>query len=162
MNVIHNIPPIYNNSSKILILGSFPSVKSREKVFFYSHPQNRFWIIMERLFGVSFESIDDKKEFLLSQHIALWDVIASCSIKGSSDVSIAAAIPNDVNIILDSADIKHILCNGSKSFELYMKYIYPKAGIMPYKMPSTSPANASWSLDRLISSWKMVLDLLAS
>ena len=121
--VKHEIPPVYDKNSKILILGSFPSVKSRENQFFYYHPQNRFWKVLSGVVGCDIPvTIDDKKEFLLNNNIAVWDVIASCEIEGSSDSSIKNVVVNDLNKIIDTCDIKQIFCNGGKSFELYKKY----------------------------------------
>ena len=118
--VKHEIPPVYDKNSKILILGSFPSVKSRENQFFYHHPQNRFWKVLSGVVGCDIPvTIDDKKEFLLNNNIAVWDVIASCEIEGSSDSSIKNVVVNDLNKIIDTCDIKQIFCNGGKSFELY-------------------------------------------
>ena len=120
--VKHEIPPVYDKNSKILILGSFPSVKSRENQFFYHHPQNRFWKVLSGVVGCDIPvTIDDKKEFLLNNNIAVWDVIASCEIEGSSDSSIKNVVVNDLNKIIDTCDIKQIFCNGGKSFELYKK-----------------------------------------
>ena len=121
--VKHEIPPVYDKNSKILILGSFPSVKSRENQFFYHHPQNRFWKVLSGVVGCDIPvTIDDKKEFLLNNNIAVWDVIASCEIEGSSDSSIKNVVVNDLNKIIYTCDIKQIFCNGGKSFELYKKY----------------------------------------
>ena len=140
----------------MLILGSFPSVKSREGGFFYHHRQNRFWKVMEALFDYEFESIEDKKEFLHKEHIALWDVVRSCRIVGSSDSSIKDVVVNDLSLIFSSSDIKAVYTNGSRAFNLYMKYCYPSFGIKPFVLPSTSPANASWSFDHLLEAWSVV------
>ncbi len=157
----HNIDPVFSEDSKVLILGSFPSVKSRETAFFYGHPQNRFWKIIAALVNEDVpETIEQKKKLLLTNHIALWDVIESCEITGSSDQSISNVVPNDLNLILSKADIRKIFCNGSKSYDLYMKHIYPLTGIIPGKLPSSSPANAAFSLDRLIEKWKEIVDFL--
>jgi hypoxanthine-DNA glycosylase len=151
----HPIPPVYNENSKILILGSFPSVKSREQQFFYGHKQNRFWKVLAQILECPVPNdIEEKKEMLLNNNIALWDVIASCSITGSSDASITDVVPNDLSQILTTADIHAIYCNGNKAYELYQKYIYPTNKIPAIKLPSTSPANASYSLERLAGEWK--------
>ena len=153
-NQIHNISPVYDKSSRILILGSFPSVKSREVQFFYGHPQNRFWRLLALIFNEDIpKSTAEKKKLLISHKIAVWDVIASCDIAGSSDTSIKSVEPNDISIILKAADIKAIFCNGAKSFELYNKYIKPKTNIDALKLPSTSPANAACSLEKLYEKW---------
>ncbi len=146
--------PIYDKNSNILILGSFPSVKSREANFFYGHPQNRFWKVIAAVYNTSLpESRDEKTEFLLNNKIALWDTIDSCDIIGSSDSSIKNAVPTDINMILNFSDIKRIFCNGATSHKLYMKYCYPDTKAAAVKLPSTSPANAACSLDKLISIW---------
>ena len=156
-HVEHKIDPVYDKNSKILILGSFPSVKSRQQVFFYGHPQNRFWKVIAGVMGCSVpESIDEKKEMLLSHYVAVWDVIESCDIIGSSDSSIKDVKVNDFNRILDSADISKIYANGGKAYELYMKYAIEKTGRDIIKLPSTSPANAAWNLERLIDAWSII------
>ena len=159
--VTHPIPPLFDASSRILILGSFPSVKSREGLFFYHHPQNRFWKVLA---GVLEEpvpgSIEEKKIFLLKHRIALWDVIASCTIEGSSDSTIKNVVPNDLSWILSAADISRIFCNGGASFQYYKNYQEPRTGRAAVRLPSTSPANAAWSLDRLIREWAAIRDSL--
>lgn len=153
--IIHPIPPVYNSESKILILGSFPSVKSREVGFFYGHKQNRFWKVMAEIFSDTIpETVGEKKTFLLKNKIALWDVIASCDIEGSSDSSIKNVTVNDLNIILDNADIRKIFTNGKKASSLYEKYTYPKTNIKDVCLPSTSPANAAWSYEKLVNEWR--------
>ena len=161
-HVIHEIPPVYNKNSEILILGSFPSVKSREGQFFYHHKQNRFWKVLSAVVNdVLPETIDEKKEFLLRNHIAVWDVIASCDIEGSSDSSIKNAVPNDFSDILKAAPIRQIYTNGGTAYKLYHKYCEKTTGIKAVKLPSTSPANASYSLDRLIGKWKIIDDQMS-
>ena len=157
--VNHEIPPVYDGTSRVLILGSFPSVKSREGHFFYHHPQNRFWRLLAAPFGgVPTAAIEKKLTFLLRNYIAVWDVIASCEITGSSDSSIKNVVPNDLNRILDAADIRQIFCNGATSFNLYKKYCLPATNREAVKLPSTSPANAAFSLERLASLWAPVRD----
>lgn len=152
--IAHPISPIFNKNSKILILGSFPSVKSREEGFFYGHPQNRFWQVMAKVFGAQKpETIEEKKEFLLKNNIAVWDVIKSCDITGSSDSSIKNVIPNDLRVILNCATIEKIFVNGKKAEQLYKKYIQPDINREAVCLPSTSPANAAWNLDRLVEEW---------
>lgn len=150
----HPIKPVYDKHSKILILGSFPSVKSREEGFFYGHPQNRFWRVLSAVCKADTPAtIQEKRQFLLDNHIAVWDVIKSCDIVGLSDSSIKNVVPNDLNIILESADIKQIFVNGKKAEELYKKYIEPKIRREAICLPSTSPANAMWKHERLVEEW---------
>ena len=154
----HPIKPIYDKNSRILILGSFPSVKSREQMFFYGHPQNRFWKLLAALFETDLpETIEEKKAFLIKHHIAVWDVIASCDIIGSSDSTITNVIANDLTPILETANIQTIYVNGAKAFELYKKYIFPVTKKEAVKLPSTSPANAAYSLEKLKSEWSRIL-----
>lgn len=148
---------MYDKDSRILILGSFPSVKSREQQFFYGHKQNRFWRVLAQVFDCAVpESIEQKREMLLTHHVAVWDVIASCEIAGSSDASIRDVIPNDLSVILLQADIQAIYTNGGKAQELYRKYIFPVNGREAVSLPSTSPANAGYSLQRLVEAWKVI------
>ncbi len=153
-HIIHPIPPFYDKNSKILILGSFPSVKSREQKFFYGHPQNRFWKVISAVFDSDRpETISEKRAFLKRNHIALWDVIGSCDIEGSSDSSIVNAAANDISVILKNAKICGIFVNGKTAEKYYRKFIEPKTGMKAVCLPSTSPANAAWSEDKLIKSW---------
>ncbi|MBQ1453771.1 MAG: DNA-deoxyinosine glycosylase, partial [Ruminococcus sp.] len=123
-NIIHPIPPLYDENSRALILGSFPSVKSREAMFFYGHPQNRFWKLMALLFDADVPStVEEKKRLVLSHGIAMWDTIHSCTITGSSDSSIKDVVPNDLSVILNNSRVKRIFCNGAASHRLYQKYI---------------------------------------
>lgn len=150
----HPFPPLFDCDSRILILGSFPSVKSREENFFYGHPQNRFWKVMAAVLNEDVpQTIEDKKRLLLCHNIALWDSIASCEIEGSSDASIDKVIPNDLTPIFAAANIQAVFCNGKKAHELYRKHIEPLVGRKAICLPSTSPANASWSLDKLIKEY---------
>jgi len=152
---IHNIEPVFDNNSKILILGSFPSVKSREQQFFYGHPQNRFWNVISSLTNEELpKTIEEKKTLLLRNNIAVWDVIKLCDITGSSDSSITNVIPNDIYKILNVAQIKAIYANGDKSYSLFKRYFKELKVI---KLPSTSPANAQYSLERLIEEWKIII-----
>lgn len=154
---VHPIDPVYDERSRILILGSFPSVASREECFFYAHKQNRFWKVIASVFDRPVPAdIDEKKELLLTTGTAVWDVIRSCDITGSSDSSIRNVIPNDISEILGTAGIKEIYTNGKKAHSLYMKYIYPVTGREDVCLPSTSPANAAKSLDALIAEWKTI------
>jgi hypoxanthine-DNA glycosylase len=138
-------------------LGSFPSVKSREQQFFYGHKQNRFWKVMAQVLDCPVpETIPQKKEMLLTHHVALWDVIASCEITGSSDATIRNVKPNDLSLILKTAEIQAIYANGAKAFDLYQKYIFPVTKRKAEKLPSTSPANAGYSLERLVEAWRSI------
>jgi len=150
----HPFPPLFDKDSRLLILGSFPSVKSRETMFFYGHPQNRFWKVIASIFDEKVpSSIDEKRELILRNHLALWDVIAECEIEGSSDASIKNAKANDLSVILENAPIKKIIVNGKTAEKAYNKYIEPVTGIKAVVIPSTSPANAAWTLDRLVDAW---------
>ncbi len=152
--IVHPIPPLFDECSRILILGSFPSVKSREEGFFYGHKQNRFWKVVAAIFEEETPSdIDEKRTFLLRNHVALWDVIHSCDIEGSADSTIKNVTPNDLHRIMDKASIKAIFTNGKTSEKYYKKYIEPELAIKAICLPSTSPANAAWKLDRLIEMW---------
>ena len=153
----HPFGPLFGPDSRVLILGSFPSVRSREQNFFYGHPQNRFWKVVSALFGQEPPlTIPEKKELILSHHLALWDSIASCVITGSSDASIREVKANDLRIILDNAPIERIYCNGRTSHEMYEKYLLPVLGREAACLPSTSPANAQWSLEKLTAAWAVL------
>lgn len=157
VHVEHPFPPVWDRNSETLILGSFPSVKSREEMFFYGHPRNRFWTVISAVLGVEAPvSIEEKRAVLLENHIALWDVIASCDIYGSADSSIKNAVPNDIGLIVADSRIKKIFTNGAAADRLYRKYIFPVTGIEAVRLPSTSPANAAKSLDALIEEWSVI------
>jgi hypoxanthine-DNA glycosylase len=157
--LLHPIQPVYDQNSQILILGSFPSVKSRETAFFYGHPQNRFWKVLSSIYGETLPiTIPEKKEFLLRNGLALWDVIKSCTITGSSDASIKNVKPNDLGPILQTCRIQLIITNGKTADKLYRKYIEPVIGRSALCLPSTSPANAAWTLPRLTAAWKEGLE----
>ena len=157
MKEYHLIEPIYDKDSKILILGSFPSVKSREANFFYHHPQNRFWRVLAAVYqDIVPEEIADKKAFLKRHQIALWDVIASCNIKGSSDSSISDVEVNDLNMIIANSSVKHIYTNGNLADKLYHRYFDAIIDLPVTKLPSTSPANAAYSLDKLLIYWSVI------
>ena len=156
--IIHPIPPLYDKDSKILILGSFPSVKSREEAFFYGHKQNRFWKLLAGILSEKNpETVEEKKDFLHRNCIAVWDVIHSCDIIGSSDSSIRNVEPADLERILAVTGRVAILCNGGMSYKLYRKYQESRLGIPAVQLPSTSPANAAWNLERLSAAWGEVL-----
>ncbi len=153
-HVLHTFAPVWDENSRVLILGTFPSVKSREQNFYYGHPQNRFWKLLsiltkEKLPG----TVSEKKALLLRHHIALWDVIQSCDIIGSSDSSIRNVVPADIAGLLRKIPGLRIYANGEKAYRLYEKYCRESTGKEIVRLPSTSPANAAWSLERLAESW---------
>ena len=157
--LVHPFPPVYDAESEILILGSFPSVKSREIMFYYGHPQNRFWRVLAAVYNADVpQNIDEKARFLRQHHIALWEVLASCEIPGSADSSIKNAVPNDLSVILSRADIRRIYTNGKTSEKYYKRFSEEITGRGSVCLPSTSPANAAWSLDRLIGAWKVIVE----
>lgn len=157
----HPFPPLYDAESRILILGSFPSVKSREAMFFYGHPQNRFWRVLAALLGCDVpQSIAEKSAMLHRHHIALWDVIASCEISGSSDSSIKNVRPNDLRPILQGSQISAVFCNGQTAWRLYCRYQEAICNLHAVCLPSTSPANAACSLARLCEQWRVILSCL--
>lgn len=157
-HIVHPFGPIFNEESEILILGSLPSVKSREINFFYGHPQNRFWKMLSAVVGEDVpDTIDAKREMILRHHLALWDSIKECDIKGSRDSSIRNAVPNNINEIIKGSKIRKIICNGKSSGEVYRKYILPDTGIDAVVMPSTSPANAACTLEQLVYEWGKVI-----
>ena len=187
----HPFEPLYDAESRILILGSFPSVKSREQNFFYGHPQNRFWKVLANVFtdsgnvsgrgadtnahtsaATAFaeaalavpsnsvfvpQTIEEKRDFLLNHHVALWDVIYSCRIHGSSDASIRDAVPTDLRRIIGNSKVDRVFVNGQTAFKLYQKYQKKLISLPAAVLPSTSPANAAWSVERLTEAWKVIL-----
>ena len=155
--IAHPFPPFAPEGARVLILGSFPSVKSRESGFFYGHPQNRFWRVLARVFEDDVPlSVEERKAFLTAHGIALWDVISSCSIEGSSDSSIRDVEPNDIAALMADCEIRAVFTNGKTAQNLYDKYIKPTLGMTATCLPSTSPANAAWSVDRLVDTWRAV------
>ena len=157
-HIVHSFEPVYDKVSEILILGTLPSVKSRENNFYYGHKQNRFWKVLATLLKEPVpDTIEEKKAMLLAHRIALWDVIQSCDIKGSSDSSIKNVQPTDIGMILEKTNITRIYANGNKAGQLYKRYQFPVTGIEATVLPSTSPANATWSLARLCEAWKTIL-----
>ena len=156
-HIVHSFEPVYDKASEILILGTLPSVKSRENNFYYGHKQNRFWKVLATLLKEPVpDTIEEKKAMLLAHRIALWDVIQSCDIKGSSDSSIKNVTPTDLKQILDHCQIRQIYANGNKAGALYKKYQQPLTERDILVLPSTSPANAAWSLDRLYEKWSVI------
>ena len=159
--VSHTFAPVYDEHSEILILGSFPSIKSRENQFYYGHPQNRFWKLLARIFGEPVpESIEEKKSLLLRHGIALWDVVFTCDIKGSSDSSIKNAVPNDFSDILKAAPIRKIYTNGGTAYKLYHKYCEKVTGFEAVKLPSTSPANCRVSYEELYEAYSVIQEYI--
>lgn len=158
MLVYHTFEPVYDEKSEVLILGSMPSVKSREQGFYYGHPQNRFWKVIKEIVGASGEiaTIEDKKKLLYDNRIALWDVVYSCDIVGSSDSSIKNVTPNDIGAIIKESNISKIFANGKTAGNLYRKFVYPSTKIEIADLPSTSPANAAYSFDRLVEAWQII------
>ena len=157
----HPFPPLYDENSKVLILGSFPSVKSREQNFFYGHPQNKFWKVVSAVMDTDTPvTIEEKSDFLHENHIALWDVIASCDITGSSDSSIKNVVANDLTDIFKNADIRQIFVNGKTAEKYYNKYIRNTIGREAICLPSTSPANAGWSMKKLVEAWAVIKEHL--
>ena len=158
-HIVHSFEPVYDKASEILILGTLPSVKSRENNFYYGHKQNRFWKVLATLLKEPVpDTIEEKKAMLLAHRIALWDVIQSCDIKGSSDSSIKNVQPTDIGMILEKTNITRIYANGNKAGQLYKRYQFPVTGIEAMVLPSTSPANATWSLERLCEAWHVILE----
>ncbi len=161
VHVVHPFPPCYDKNSRILILGSFPSVKSREMGFYYGHPQNRFWKVLESIFKEEIkEDVPSRRNFLLRHQIACFDVIYECDITGSSDSSIENAICTDIRKILKESKITRILTNGKMAHRLYQKYMLEKVKIEDCCMPSTSSANAGCSLETLKSCYRKELEEL--
>lgn len=160
-HLTHTFDPVFDKDSKVLILGSFPSVKSRENNFYYGHPQNRFWKVLAQIFeeGIP-QTIGEKKAFLLKHNIPVWEVIESCTIIGSSDSSIKDVVVNDFSKVLENSAIETIYVNGGKAYELYHRYAEKQTGIQAIKLPSTSPANAAWSLERLCKDWIQIREMI--
>ncbi len=159
--VVHNIDPGFDERSRVLLLGTMPSPKSREVGFYYGHPQNRFWRVLAELFGeTSAQSIPEKCEMLLRHRIALWDVLASCEIEGASDASIRNARPNDLSCIFQAADIQAVFTTGTRAAKLYRQFCEPSTGMPCVALPSTSAANAHMNFDDLVKAYRVVLDFI--
>ena len=157
-HVAHGFDPVFDERSRVLVLGSFPSVRSRQVGFYYGHPQNRFWRVLERLYGQPVPpDTQGRRAFALRHGLALWDVLAACDIAGSSDASIRHAVPNDVPALLASGGIKRVFCNGQRAYVLYLRYLDAACGLPVAALPSTSAANAAWSLDRLTDAWRAIV-----
>lgn len=157
--VTHEFDAFFDKDSRVLILGTIPSPKSREQGFYYGHPQNRFWKVLADVLGEEFpQTVEERKVFLKRNHIALWDVLESCEIKGASDVSIRNAKPNDMNRILQVADIRAIFATGAKAAQLYKKLCFPECGVEAVRLPSTSPANCGCSYEKLREAYSQICD----
>ncbi len=155
---VHGIDPVCAPDAKILILGSFPSVASREAGFYYAHKQNRFFKVLPALFGEERPAdTNGKKEFLIRHGIALWDVIQSCDVEKSSDSSIRNVTPNGIAALIAGTDIKTVYLNGNTAAKLYEKYVLPSVSLPYLRLPSTSPANAAFSVERLVNEWSVIL-----
>ncbi len=157
----HNFEPIFDENSKVLILGTFPSVKSREQGFYYGHKQNRFWrVLADVLLEPIPQTVEEKRVMLLKNKIALWDVAASCEIVGSSDSSLKNVKANDIEKVLSVADIDQVFANGKTAARLYERMLYPKTQKPIVTLPSTSPANASYNFERLVEEWSEILPFI--
>jgi len=156
--VIHSFEPVYDENSKVLLLGTIPSPKSRENTFYYGHPQNRFWSVLKNVFSYTgnLSSVEDKRQFLLSKNIALWDVLSACDIEGADDASIKNPLPNDLNYIIQKSKIKQVFTTGAKAHTLYEKLSYPSTQIHAVKLLSTSPANCRYKLEELVADYSRV------
>lgn len=157
VKLLHLFPPVWNTESRVLVLGSFPSVKSRQEGFYYANPRNRFWPMLEAIYSTWLPDIAAKRAFLLEHNIALWDSIASCSIIGSADSTIEDAVANDIAMVTRGSKVERIITNGATSHRVYQRFIKPALGIEDICLPSTSPANAAFSLERLTGIWRAYL-----
>ena len=156
-SVIHPLPPLFDANSRVLILGTMPSPKSRQNGFYYAHPQNRFWRVLAGVFSCKVpQTVEQKKKLVLENGLALWDVIAECEITGSADTSIKSVKPNDIAGIIEKTAVSRIFVNGKTAEKYYIRYIEKTVGQKAICLPSTSPANAAWSLDRLINAWQII------
>ena len=156
--IVHDIPPLYDAESRVLLLGSLPSPASREAHFFYGHPRNRFWPVLAAVLGEKTpETIEEKREMCHKHHIALWDTIAKCDIAGASDASVRNAEPNDIGRLLRESRIERIFATGAKAGELYRRLIEPQTHVPVTVLPSTSPANAAWTFERLVEAYRVIL-----
>lgn len=157
--VTHEFPAFFDRDSRVLILGTIPSPKSREQGFYYGHPRNRFWKMLSQVFGEAEpDSLEEKKMLLKRHHIALWDVLASCTIRGAEDASIRDVVPNDMNVILSQAEIRAVFTTGAKATALYRRYCEPSCGVPCIGLPSTSPANCRMKDEELLAQYRKLLD----
>lgn len=159
--VVHTFEPVFDEYSRILMLGTMPSPKSREQGFYYGHPRNRFWPVLADVLGEPRpETIEEKKAMVLRRGIAIWDVLAGCDICGADDGSIKNPVPNDLNVILSKAPIRAVFTTGTKAEALYRKYCFPVTGIAAVKLKSTSPANCRTGYEELKADYNRILDYL--
>ncbi|MBO6301434.1 MAG: DNA-deoxyinosine glycosylase [Ruminiclostridium sp.] len=157
LHIVHSFEPVFDENSRVLILGSLPSVKSRENGFYYGHPQNRFWRVTAAVFGESVPlTVEEKRAMLLRNGAAIWDVVSECDIMGSSDASIRNVIPTDIAALLKKTAVRAVFTNGGTADRIYRRYQLPLTGVEAVKLPSTSPANAAWQLDRLTEAWRVI------
>lgn len=157
LHIVHGFEPVFDENSRVLILGSLPSVKSRENGFYYGHPQNRFWRVTAAVFGESVpQTVEEKRKMMLRNRAAIWDVVSECDITGSSDASIRNVIPTDIASLLKKTAIRSVFTNGGTADRIYRRYQLPLTGIEAVKLPSTSPANAAWQLDSLTEAWRVI------
>ena len=155
--VVHEIAPVYDENSAVLVLGTMPSPLSRETGFYYGNPHNRFWSVLAEVLGEETPaSVEERRAFLLRHRVALWDVCASCAIEGAADASIREVVPNDVAGLIAKLKVKRVFFNGAKAEELFERFIAPPAGVEFIRLPSTSPANASCDLPRLVEAWRVI------
>lgn len=162
-HIPHGFEPVFDERSRVLVLGSFPSVLSRANDFYYGNPRNRFWRVMARVLGERVpadEDIPAKRQLLLDHCVALWDVVQSCDVRGSSDASIKNVVPVDVARITSVSPVRAVLCNGGTAGRLYHRWLEPQSGLAAQVLPSTSPANAAWGEERLVAAWSEVLSPL--
>ena len=158
-HIVHSIPPTYDGRSRVLVLGTMPSPRSRAEGYNYGHPRNRFWQVMAQLAGEPTPATNERKrDFCLRHHIALWDVLAECDIDGASDASIQNAVPNRLTDITQAAPIEAVFCTGAKAYELYNRYCAADVGIPAVKLPSTSPANAACTTERLLAEYAAIFE----
>ena len=161
-HVTHNFPPLFAPDSRALILGSIPSPKSREQAFFYGHPQNRFWPVLAAVFGEPApQAIEDKRSLALRHHIAMWDTLPACDLRGASDTSIRNPVANDLPWLIAQTQVRAVFCTGATSYKYYKKLCQPQTGIEAVCLPSTSPANAAWSKERLIQAYSVIAQAVA-
>lgn len=159
-HIVHGFAPVWDERSRVLVLGTLPSVKSREQNFYYGHPRNRFWRVLAALYGRAVpQSAEEKTALLISCRVALWDVVRECDIRRSADSSIRNAQPNDIRPLLAGSQIRAVCTNGSTAHALYRKHLLPLTGIEDLPLPSTSPANAACSLDELVERWAILKEI---